>query len=350
MRAMAAAAICAALTIAPGLARGVDSLKPKDGGPSISGVSEISKYEVTMQQGAITKKIPVNEIDYMVFELEPIELKTARVEAGKGEFAEAAKTLGKIKAADIRRPEIKAEFQFYKAQAAAKLAIAQGSPKVIAEAGRQLMAFEKEFPESFHYLEACESLGDLLVSLGKYDLAAVYYEKLAAAPWPDYKMRAMLLLAQSLEAQKKYKEAITEYDAIIAFNADGPEADHEKSLARLGRASSLAGMGKTAEAIKLLQQLIEKGSDSDGDEYFGRAYNALGTCYKADGKTKAALQAFLHTDLLYNHASAEHAQALANLAVLWPAVNQGRRGMEATKTLKDRYPLSEWARPGAVKP
>jgi tetratricopeptide (TPR) repeat protein len=341
-------AVLASLAAIPGLARAVDRIKPKEG-PTVSGLTEISRFEVVVRQGAITKKVPVNEIEYMVFEMEPIELQTARVEALKEEYDEALKTLAKIKPEDLRRPETKAEFQFYKAISSAQLAIGEGSPKAITDAGRQLMAFEKSFPDSFHYLQACEMLGDLLVSLGKYDMAATYYEKLSSAPWPDYKLHAGVLLARSLQSQKKYQEAISKYDEILAMDAEGKDVDREKSTARLGRAISLAGSGKSAEAIKLLQQLIEKAGDADGDEYYARAYNALGTCYKSAGKNKDALQAFLHTDLMYSKAPAEHAEALANLAVLWPEVNQGNRGKEAIKTLKEKYPLSEWAKPGAVK-
>src|SRR5262249_44116677 len=153
--------------------------------------------------------------------------------------------------------------------------------------------------QNFHYFDACETVGDLLVALGKYSEAESYYAKLAAAPWSDYKMRATLQMGRALVGQKQYDKAQAKFDEVLAMTADGKEAERHKLSASLGKASALAGAGKTDEATKMVNEMIAK-ADPENAELHARAYNILGNCYLAAGKKKEALLAFLHVDLLYS--------------------------------------------------
>ena len=88
------------------------------------------------------------------------------------------------------------DVEFYKALCSAKLALG-GSMKIV-DAGRMVKSFADANPKSYHYLEASETVGDLLVALGQYPQAAEYYARLENAPWPDYKMRAGVASGRAL--------------------------------------------------------------------------------------------------------------------------------------------------------
>ena len=232
------------------------------------------------------------------------------------------------------------DVEFYKALCAAKLALGGTGSK--AEAGRSMLLFEKAHKNSFHYFEACEMLGDLLVSLGKFDQAETYYNKLAEAPWPEYKMRAGLLSGRALLGQKEFGRATAKFDEVLEQRGDGKEAERSKMAASLGKATAIAGAGKTADAIKLIDDIIAK-ADPENQELHARAYDALGNCYLAAGKKKDAIVAFLHVDLLYSRYPEQHAEALANLATLFAEEGKADRANQARAALKEKYPTSAWA-------
>ena len=232
--------------------------------------------------------------------------------------------------------------QFYKALAAARLALSGGGS--IADAGKKMIAFERANRDSFHYFEACQTLGDLLAALGRFSVAESYYDKLAQAPWADYKMRAGVLVGRALVSQKKYDQAAAKFDEVLKMDAEGDEVDAQKAAASLGKASALCGLGKTDEAVKLIDEVIAK-ADPENEELYARAYNVLGNCHKAAGKKKEARLAFLHVELLYSRYAELHAEALANLASLWDDLGKPDRAVQARNLLKEKYPNSVWANP-----
>jgi hypothetical protein len=77
-----------------------------------------------------------------------------------------------------------------------------------------------------------------------------------------------------------------------------------------------------------------------------RAYNVLGLAHRQAGRTKEALLAFLHTDVLYSSQPDTHAEALANLVDLWEQVHKTERANAARKTLEEQYKDSPWAKKG----
>ncbi|MBI3837635.1 MAG: tetratricopeptide repeat protein [Planctomycetia bacterium] len=303
-------------------------------------ITEISPTEIVVKLGATPKRFAVNVVDSVAFDAEPNDLAQARIAVRAGRYDDAVAMLAKIDVDEIKRAEIVQDIEFFKALAAARLALAGSGSK--ADAGRQLLAFEKAHGASFHYFEACEALGDLLAGLNKFDQAESYYAKLATAPWPDYKMRAGVLRGRALVGQKQYDLAAKQFDDVLAIDASGKDADRQKLGASLGKASALAAAGKTDEAIKSVEAIIAK-ADAENLELHARAYNILGNCYKAANKKKEALLAFLHVDLLYSRFPEQHAEALANLATLWSDVDKADRATQARNLLKEKYPNSTWA-------
>jgi tetratricopeptide (TPR) repeat protein len=248
--------------------------------------------------------------------------------------------LSKIDAANIERPEVLQDLAFYKAAAAARKALGgSGSAK---EAGPLLIAFESKESGSYHYLEICQLLGDLLVAAGKPDAAQKYYDKLANSQLPEYKLKAGVLGGRALESQKKYAEAIAKYDSVINGDGDSADAKAQKLAATCGKATAMAATGKVDEAVKMVEEVISK-ADSGELELHARAYNALGSCYRSAGKSKEALIAYLHTDLLFAGFPEQHAEALAALSTLWAEADKADRAGQAKSLLKERYPGSRWA-------
>jgi tetratricopeptide (TPR) repeat protein len=238
------------------------------------------------------------------------------------------------------RKEVQQDYDFYLAYCAAKLALSgEGEIK---EAGPKMLAWVNANPTSFHYYEACQILGDLLLALHRYDQAAVYYGKLADSPFPELKMRAGVATGRALLIEKKVAEAEKAFDGVLAVNASGDQADLQRLCATLGKARCAVEAGKADGVIKTVEDLIAK-TDSTNADVMATAYNTLGAAYKKAGKNKEALMAYLHVDVLYADSADAHAEALANLIDLWIAMGQPDRANKARRTLKEEYKNSPWA-------
>jgi tetratricopeptide (TPR) repeat protein len=333
-------ALAAVLVLAGSRAVAADKVRLLVGGQANGRLTSITPDQLVVESGSNKKTIPVNEVDLVQFDAEPRDLTEARVAVHAGRYEDAAPLLAKVDAAGMKREEVAADVEYYKALVAARLALAGSGSK--ADAGRQLLNFEANHKTSYHYYQACETLGDLLAALSKFDKAESFYAKLGNAPWPDYKLRSGVLVGRSAVSQKEYDRAINKFDDVLASEAEGKEADRQKLAASLGKAAAQAGAGKTDEAIKATEAIIAK-ADAENQELHARAYNVLGNCYQAAGKKKEALLAFLHVDLLYPRFAEQHAEALANLATLWAEVDKPERAAQARTALKDKYPDSVWA-------
>lgn len=331
------------LAMAVGLTAGAvaraDAIRKTDG-KNLSNVNvvEMGAREVTVEQGGASTKIPVNEIQTIRYAKEPSLLNTARtaLEAGRNEDAVAA--LARVKV-DDRRTEVRQDVLFYTALAKTRLALAGADEEAVKEAGRLMAAFVSAHPNSYHYFEACELVGDALVATGKYGVSRDFYGRVAKAPWPDYQMRAGVALGRALLAEGKTDEALKSFQSALDTQAEGESADRQRLAATLGKARCLAETGGGDEAVKLVEGVIEK-ADTEEALLCARAYNALGTAHRAAGRAKDALLAFLHVDLLYFTSPKEHIDALENLVELFEQVQQPERADEAAKILQERYKRS----------
>ena len=259
----------------------------------------------------------------------------------KQQYAEGLKSLAKINAADIDADSLKQDYEFYTALANAKLA--QKGEGKIQDAGKAMLDFVKNNPDSYHALEASEIVGDLLLAVRSYPQAEEYYGKLAKAPWPEAKMKAGVLIGRAELAQKKFAAADKSFQSVIDAGADGPLADSQRTTALLGKAGVLIGENKAEEAVKIVSGIIDKGDAGDA-ELMSHAYNALGSAYRQLGNLNEAKFAFLHTDQLYSSVSDAHAEALANLAEIWEQLHNTERAVETRKTLDKLYKNSVWAK------
>jgi tetratricopeptide (TPR) repeat protein len=226
--------------------------------------------------------------------------------------------------------------------AAARLAsIGTVDQKTATSAGMEINRFLNEHKNSYHFFEANEALGDLLVAL-KNPNAFRYYDVLASAPWPEYKIRANLLKGRAEQMHNQHQGAIKHFDAALTAASGGDErAERQQSLAHIGRAVSLAETGAVEEALAVLNQIIAK-ADKGAPEVYARAYNALGGCYRKKGATKEALLEYLKVDLLFNSVPEAHAEALYYLSQLWNDARHPERARAAAESLQQRYAASRW--------
>lgn len=328
-----------AWSASPGWA--LDQVRKTDGTPPATGkITGMSPKAIAIESTRGTAEIPVNVIALVVFDDEPGALKTAKNNIVAGRYQEGAAVLEKVEIPDSARKEVTQEFEFYKALVTAKLAI--GGQGTVAEAGRLMSAFFSANPQSYHYFEACEVIGDLLLAARNYGVAATYYGKLAEAPWPEYKIRANVAVGKALLAENKPAEAAKAFDAALAVQAQGEEADRLRSAANLGKIRCNAQSANPDEVIKIAEDVIAK-TDPEEVSVMAGAYNILGTGLKKAGRTKESLMAFLHVDVLYYSDADAHAEALSNLAELWNTLQQTERAVRARRTLQEQYPNSPWA-------
>ncbi|MBN1395271.1 MAG: hypothetical protein JW959_09625 [Pirellulales bacterium] len=289
---------------------------------------------------ALSKEIPVNQIQTIFFDGEPRDLRIAKTHVLGGHYAEALAALERI-AKEPVRVEIQQDIEFYKALCTTKLAL--GGSMKIAEAGRLMKDFADNNPKSYHYFEASEAVGDLLVAIAEYDQAADYYARLQNAPWPDFQMRGGVALGRALLDQEKTEQAAAAFDKVIATEVEGDAAARQRTAARVGKAGVLVKINKPDEAIKLIKKVIDE-TDPEDLPIMARAHNVLGAAERRVGHTFEAKLAFLWVDLIYSAQPDAHAEALANLVQLWEDDREMERANRAREMLKNRYPDSPWTK------
>ncbi len=309
--------------------------------PNRGTIVEMGRDQIMLDMKPTPKPFPVNEIVRVTFANEPSELNSARNAIMQRNYGSALLELRKLEGMEPERDLIRQDIEFYKALALAKTAQSEGAEKVAA-AATAMLNFVKAAPQNFHFYEAAAVLGDLAMSAGNYADAARYYGPIAGAPWADYQMRANYSIGRALAGDKQYEQALAKFEAVIAVEAATPEATKQKLLATVGKANCLCETGKVADAISLLQEIIQKNETQDA-AVLGRTYNALGTCHLKMNQPKEALLAFLHTDLMYTSDADAHAEALYRLTKLWDEVNKHERATAARSTLSERYAGTIWA-------
>lgn len=299
-----------------------------------------TKIDFKQGIGGSLQQVPINVIKVIYFEAEPADLKKAKKHVLDGHYADALAALERIRETPSR-VDIRNDITFYYALCSAKLAL--GGSMRISTAGKMMRKFFEGHPRSYHYFEAAETIGDLLVALGEYERASQYYDRLNGAPWPDYRMRAGVAAGRALLRQGKISEAAEAFDKVLAAEADTESAQVQHTAAELGKASTLTALKKPDEAIAIAEKIIAK-ADPEDTPVLARAYNVLGTAQRQTGQIKKALLAFLHVDILYSSVPDAHAESLANLAELWEQIHKIDRANRARQVLEAQYPNSPWAK------
>lgn len=339
---------CEALIVLPLLAGPLplqaqteDTVFGPRGVPLEGHIVNMTNKQVELQSGDERRTFTVDQIRRIDFADDPRELTRARQLVTQGRPRDALQELQKINLSGIKQDRIKLDIQFYYALVTSQLAL-KGSAS-LTDAARQMIDFAEAGKDNFHYYEAVRTIGDLAYALGRYESAQERFMELYEAPGTGVKVGARIRVAECLLAQQNYEEAVQTFDQVI--NADlgtYEDAEGKKMAARVGRAVCLAALGKDQEGIAILEQIIREG-DAEDTSLFARAYNGLGQCHRRAGRTKEALLAYLHTDLLFSADADAHAEALYHLSKLWREVRKADRALKARQVLRDRYKGTLWA-------
>lgn len=326
--------------LAPSPASADDEVFGSTGTPLRGSIQSVSPVEVVLQTASGERRIAVNQIRKLGFDQDTGEIRTARERALRGQYEDALAALEQLNPAQIQRDLLKQDVQFYVAFCKGKIALNSGGDK--REAGAAMRAFLTQNPKSYHFVEGTQMFADLAMSMGAYAMAAEWYGRLEAAPWPDVKLGAQVQVANALIADNKFAEAAAKYDAVLASALDTPEVSRQKRFAEVGKAYCLSEAGDPAQGVAMIEKIIQE-NDPQDIELFARAYNALGNAHLKAGRKKEALHAFLHTDVLFFGVPDAHAEALHHLATLWREQNKADRALRCTSLLQTRYAGTKWA-------
>jgi len=289
------------------------------------------------------RKVAIDKVREVQFGGEPQSLRAARSMLARGRAADAIEEVGKVEPSELDGAEqlVLDEMEFVKAAAAARGALATAADP--AAAGKLVNDFLGKHPKSHHFYVMQEILGDLLARAGKLDAASAAYSQVAKGP-AAFKVRAAAAKAGMLFDQKKFEEAIAEYDSAVKIESNDDSSAAQKRNAELGKARCLSKLGRNDEAVKLVMGIVNQ-ADPEEKDLLGRAFTVLGNAYRAAGdKDQDALISYLTVDLVYSGNSESHAEALYNLSELWERAKNPERSREARKTLEESYPGSQWAK------
>lgn len=317
----------------------IDRVYPHTGNPIAGRLTEVRRDGVVVESSSGKQTVGVERIRRILFDGDPAGLVRGREAALDGQYEQALEELGRLDINAIRRDEVKADAMFYLALSESQLALAgRGNA---AEAKRKMLAFVSAHPQNIHFYRAARALGDLAVFTGEFDQAVRYYGGLNNAPAAELKLEAEYLIGIAKLRQGKPDEAETNFGKVAGANVESPTGARLQTLAKAGRAMSLAKQKKGDEAVALSNTLVEQLDTSDA-EMAARVYNARGAGYEAKGDHQGALLAYLHTHLMFSGQADAHAEALSRLVELWPKVGNPERANTARQELQQRYP--GWSR------
>jgi tetratricopeptide (TPR) repeat protein len=344
--------IAAALwTLSAGIARSIDTIyMPGTDNKEKAYFGKISSMTATVinfqPQRTGPNVIQANEVTRIVFENSPESLTNAQKDILALKYQDAIDRLRKERP-EAYRKEVAEEINYCRAYCAAQLALSGNDD--LNQAATQMKTFIANSPANFHYLKACELMGDICVALGQFAEAEKCYDKLTEAPWPDYKIRAQVALGRSYLAQNNAALATAAFDEALNNDAPGELADVQRMAARIGKARCMVLAGKTDEALRDLNEVLERTNDKNAEvvkypELAAMAYNAQGTALRKAGKPKEAILAFLHVHLYYSTLPDPDAEAVANLERLFSEDKKPDHAREMRAVIAEKYKNSRWAK------
>ena len=310
-------------------------------------IKTITRTEVVVFQtvGNKEEKIPTNEIVLIEWDAEPSEFKVGRGDIERGNYPLALKNLSEAaEEAKAGKPNLIADIDYFIARTTAKMAIAD--PTHAPDAVAKLKAFVAKNRESFRYYEAQNLLAEVALRTNDAPAADTSFNEMVKSPWPDTQMAGKIGLARVMAANNNLAGAKTAFDGVAALDAKTPLELTRKHQAMLGQARCLQLEKKHAEAVKLIDQIVEQTSAED-TRTLAEAYLRQGDSILAlGGDPKDALLAYLHVDVIPALASEVdlHAEALFHLSKLWTTAGKPDRAADAANRLKQDHPKSDWAK------
>ena len=297
-------------------------------------ISSETPSEIRIQAGNKLESIKTDEVDTVSYGGMPPAYLEAEIREKNGDYAAAIDGFRRASTTTGLRPVVAQQVKYRYAEALANAA-GQDSARTN-EAITALQEFVRSFPTSRNAPAALEVLLNLVRSgddPSKMDSVIADMSKIAGAQG-----RANLLKADLLVDRGQPDEALKLLDTARTQITKGSELEQSAQSIRI---KAMVGKKSFTEAEKLARDLIAA-ADPNDYESLAPAYNALGDCLRAAGKPKDAMIAYLHTEILYDRASSEHARALAAITELWRVLEKPDRAEQSLSKLATTYPRSPW--------
>lgn len=300
---------------------------------------------VTQQVGMKEEVVPAADVAYIEWDAEPGPVKLARGSETTGALDEAVKQFQEaLKAVASSKEGLKTDVQFGLARATARKAIRSGEDLPGALAG--VKAFVNANRDNYRYYESQLLLGEVSLASGDFAAAEIAYQSAAGATSAEFQKAGKIGVARAMLGRGETAKAKTMFSEVASQPAQSPSEEARRLEAILGQALCLQQEKDHAGARKLVDQVIEEARPADG-RIQAEAYLRQGDLLMTEGgNAKSAIIAYLHVDVIPEFASERelHAEALFQLAKLWPAVGEAERGADAATRLKTQYPQSIWNR------
>jgi tetratricopeptide (TPR) repeat protein len=313
---------------------------------AIGEIDSVSRTEVVVKPrvGSPTT-VPANDIVDVDWDAAPPSLKLGRSQESSGQFDLALKSYQQaVTDNQSSNANVRGEIEFSLARVTARVAL--GDPARLADATTKLTEFAERFRDHYRYFDAQLLLGDLALAGNNAPAAEAVFDVLLTAPWADYQMAGNIGKGRILFARDDISGAKQAFDAVAVQTPRTAAETSRKLEAMLGQAKCLQKQGQHADAVQILDQVVQETS-VDNTRLQAEAYVRQGESYAAMGdKTKEAIRSYLFVDVVSALAQQTdfHAEALYHLAQLWPAAGHQERGVEASARLEQLYPNSAWAR------
>jgi predicted negative regulator of RcsB-dependent stress response len=312
-----------------------------DGATLRGKLTTLSKSRIVLERSnGATEEFTPDDIRDLRFDREPTSLQRVRTNIRGGAFDTALESLEQIRS-DYRGTDrrVVTELEFLKARCEA--GIAETDPEAAAGAIASLTAFGATHGNDFRSIEATLLLADLLVEQDA-ERAINLLKQVQQSGLTGFELQAGVTLGDILLRNGNADDALAAFDDVVERSKGNPAAISAYCEGQLGRSRCLRLQSNPDQAVALLDQLIAEVSD-ERPTVLARAWNCIGDCQRDNNNKKAALMAYLHVDVLYATASAEHAESLYWLATLWKSVGHPERGVDARSRLQTQYANSQWA-------
>jgi tetratricopeptide (TPR) repeat protein len=207
---------------------------------------------------------------------------------------------------------------------------AEVNPEQIEPAIEALSQFKKNFADGWQISQAAKLLAHLQLLKGDAASAQRTYDELAAMPNTPKELHQEcdLLSAEALIGARRFPEAQAKLEGLLkGLAADDPQV----ARIQIHLAECLGVSGKLSVAVARLQDIIAKSSDKD---LIAMAYNALGDCYRLNGKPREAIWPYLFVDVVYHQDRDEHVKAMEQLAKLFDELGDKARARQYLDRLK----------------
>ncbi len=288
--------------------------------------------QITLKAGtAGTRTIPANDVIDVVYEVSP----TFRVEYRNAVSHENA--ADKAVKEEVRKQETQEAVKRYEALLKGglpdnakrhidyKLARMKAVESTPASSGRDAIAalteFQRNHPQAWQRYRAAHLLAALHVRDGSIDAALQTHEDFAGTPNLDAELAkdCQLKIARILVDARRLDAAETKLKGLIKDD----KLDDEHTLrARLLVEECRAGRGKADDAIKNIEQMIEKTSEA---EWKALAFNTLGDCHRLANQPRDAMWSYLWVDVVYHANRQEHSRAVYHLIQLFREFKDDKR-------------------------